>query len=330
MPNNLSDPWRLFEADYQQNVAENQIRVDFFLSFHQECRALGIALIPLKGLELLIRAYPVLGVRPMVDMDFLIQPKDAAKVKQLLEARGLRRLPDDGLTFVSRDGRINLDIIWDIWYLPAALQSGLWTRTVQRPFQGISIDCLHPLDSLIYYLAFVIAHRGQVTPLFSQDLDYFLKAEGAAISWPDFIQETGRLGFQTAFFYGLRQARQAGVSIPESALHKLQPRSAVQKKMLQFYESFASETGRPRVSYLCTWLSYPRVSGKLKLLRSKLLPSAFEFELHHGKEKARWYFPFLLFHPFWLVLRGFATLLRDLRLWKRRSPALTGPHSPLY
>jgi hypothetical protein len=79
--------------------------------------------------------------------------------------------------------------------------------------------------------------------------------------------------------------------------------------------------GRPRVSYLCTWLSYPGWRGKVKLLRSKLIPTWFEYRIRRGGSFAA-YLLFLITHPFVLVVKGLWTFMRDLLLLKKRKTSV--------
>ena len=302
--------WSRFCEDYEKTAQENRSRVSFFIALQQELKNLAIPLIPLKGLELLLRAYPSMGFRPMADMDFLIRRQDVQKIWTLLEEKGLSRKPDEGLTFISADGRIQMDIVWDIWYLSKSGHEELWKRTVTKDFEGNKIQCLHPEDTLLYLMTYVTAHRGVLAPLFIQDLEIFLEQEGGGISWERFCAKVRRFGTAPAVYHGLRYARAAGLeTIPTAAVQLLKPKGFREKIKLHFYENLVTENSQPEVSYKMTWLEYPGLQGKWKLLREKFLPTPFEVELRQGIQSPLAYAVYLIVHPWRALARAFG--------WKR-------------
>lgn len=306
----ILEEWTDFCDSFTHLSSQNKRRIDFFVSFVNECRSSGIDLIPLKGIELLMRAYPHCGMRPMVDMDLLIQKKDVPKIMELLQNRGFYRKPDEGLTYIRPKDILDLDIIWDIWYLSGT--SALWQRTVKRTVNGVEIKCLHPEDSLIYLVTYAVAHRGQLTSAFIKDLEYFLKSEGHLIDWKNTLNTIKSLGCQAAFYQGLWHARAQGVSaIPCDILSTLAPRSLGEKMLVSYYAKTVTGKGVEKVSYLFTWFSYRGLRGKWKLLRQVLFPSRFQFEIQRGKKSAAAYFFFLLLHPLFILIKGVVVFLRD-------------------
>ena len=261
-------------------------------------------------MDLLLRAYPLYGMRPMEDIDLLIHVEDIPRVKSLLEEKGFKRIPDEGLTYLSPERKLNLDMIWDIWYLQNA--SALWQRAVDREFEGITIQSLHPEDALFYFVAFVVAHRGVLSSLFAQDLDCFLEREGSQIHWERWIEEVNRLHFRPAFYHGLSYAKERGLQrIPERVLDSLRPVAFHERMLTLFYKMMATEEGRPDISYLHTWFSYPGVRGKMKLLKEKLLPTQLEVTVHYGEKTQSRYALLVMIRPLVLLLKGFILVAKD-------------------
>ena len=131
--------WDVFCEDYAATLRENRVRLDFFLDFLEEGRSLNFEMIPLKGMELLLRAYPSAGLRPMVDIDLLIRPQDIGRIQSLLENRGFKRKLDfEALSYVLPGTILYLDILWDIWYLPdtAAVCERTVPLTLPSPLRG--------------------------------------------------------------------------------------------------------------------------------------------------------------------------------------------------
>lgn len=323
------ESWATFCRDFEETSRTNQIRVDFFLDFSKELASLGVELLPLKGLELLLRTYPTLGLRRMVDMDLLIRPKDIFSVKSFLERRGFRRLPDfEALTYALPNSILNLDIVWDIPFLPDT--ESIWDRAVTRIFNGRPVKCLHPEDSLFFLIAYSVIHRGAFYDDYVQDLRFFLQREGSEVDWKEWVKHVKVLHCAPPIFHGLRYAEHRGLrEIPLDVLKTLEPRSLTEKTLVAFYDLMTSGKGRPRVSYLYTWLSYLGRAGKGKLLHQKFLPDRFEWELRYGKTPYLTYTLSLLLRPFWvlpkiailcardfflLLFRGAGKILRQLKI----------------
>ena len=311
---NLLDPqetWAKLCDDYQKTSSQNNRAIEFFFELLDDCAEAKVEILPLKGLDFLIRAYPVVASRPMADLDFLIRPENILVVKSLLEKKGFQRMPDEGLTYLR--GTLNLDIIWDIWFLKNT--SEIWNNKVIRTFRERPVACLHPEDALTYTIVYVVANRGILTPLFAQDLQFFLEKEGQEIDWERWVKKIRRLKLEAPVFHGLSYAKKEGLDqVPDFVLADLKPCWPGQKFSLFFYEKFTSHQGSPKVSYLFTWLGYRGLGGKLKLLKEKFLPSRFEVELHCGRKTKIEYAWRLLTHPFFVLFRALFLLMRDALL----------------
>ncbi len=307
-----------FLADYGNSLQENRRRVSFFLDLAREFQNLHIPVLPLKGMDLLLRAYPSAGMRPMADIDLLIQKKDIRSVMTALEKKGFTRRPDEGLTYLSEDETINLDIIWDFWYFhgPQDIHA-LWDRTLTTPFEERAVTIIHPEDDFIYLTAYTAAHRGVLSQTFVQDLRFFLENETSGIHWKHLADKIKSLKLQTFCFHGLSYAAGQGLSgIPENFMEALRPASLADKTLLFFLKRLVSEAPQPKVSYFFTWLGYPGIRGKVKVLREKLFPSPFELEIRRGITSRTGYLTYLIFHPFALILRVFFSGFKRLIKFK--------------
>lgn len=313
----IPEKWPVFCEEAARTLRENQTLVDTFFQFHKILRLAGIETIPLKGMELLLRAYPSFALRPMADCDLLIQKKDIFSVMRILEAHGLQRKPDEGLTYLSKDKGINFDILWDIWYVKDMAE--LWKRSAVQTEKGLPLRFLHPEDSLIYLVTYVTAHRGVLSPLLAQDLQYFLSSQGAHLDWGRCIEQVNALKIKIPFRHGLLYALREGCDqIPEDILPRLLPANSRERRLARLYERLVTEEGHPPVSYFFTWLGYPGLSGKLKLLREKFLPAKWEADIHWGPHSPLHYFAKILLRPFHLILRAMKILSVDSLFLFRR------------
>ena len=310
--------WDALCDGYTHVFYQNERKINFFLGLLAEFRTAGIEAIPLKGMDFLLRAYPFSGLRPMADIDLLIQGEAVSHVRQTLESKGLKRVPDEGLTYVSSDGVITLDIIWDIWYLKDT--APLWERLVSHHVHGVEVHFLHPEDTLTYFIDFVVTHRGILSPLFAKDLEYFLEREGFRINWTNWIARVKELHFDPAFYYGLSYAKQKDMhGIPVEVTDAFRPVGIWKRGLRFFYRVRATGRGMFPISYLRTWLSYPGLKGKVRLLRQSFFPRKCEVEIRYGKKNWAEYFLWILLHPFSIFVRGIVFFARDAYLFLRRS-----------
>ena len=300
------ESFELFVKDYENISAQNRLRLSFFLDLSREFQSLGIPVLPLKGMDLLLRAYPSLGMRPMADIDLLIQKKDIRKIMAFFEKKGFKRKPDEGLTYLSPDGSINLDIIWDFWYFDRP-------EDIQTVWQNAANELLHPEDDLIYQVAYTIAHRGMLSEMFVRDLNFFLEKESTLIDWPRLAQKIKRLKLRVAFFHGFSYAlEKEALSIPKDFLVALQPSSLNERALASLFKRLVTEAPQPKISYFFTWLGYPGFRGKLQLLREKILPTPLELEIRRGITSPAGYIAYLFLHPIFILIRGLGFALKSL------------------
>lgn len=254
-------------------------------------------------MDLLIRAYPSLGMRPMTDIDLLIHKKDIPKVKRLLEHKDLQWSADENLSYYDPNSFIILDIVWNVWYMPDSRP--VWQRSsLYATNEGKALKLMHSEDALTYLIAYTIAHRTEINSIFLQDLKFFLDKESHKIDWDHWASTVKNLHLGPTVFYGLSYVRKSGLeSIPEEIVCKLRPTSYAEKK-LNFYYQNVLELKKKPANYLRTWLSYPGWRGKIKLLRIKFLPSKWQFELRFGRKSWLKYLIFCFAHPFCVLFRA--------------------------
>ena len=125
------------------------------------------------------------------------------------------------------------------------------------------------------------------------------------MNWPRIMQKIKALKLRTPFFHGLSYALQKeALPIPENLLTSLRPSSINERALSFLFKYCVTEAPQPKVSYFFTWLGYAGIHGKLQLLREKILPTPFELEIKRGISSPSGYLSFVIFHPFFLLIRG--------------------------
>jgi len=99
---------RGLEQDYRKTAARNLIHLTALEKLEEHLNREEIHVLALKGISLLDRVYPGLGMRPMVDMDLMIHPEDRQRFEGML--LGLGYLPDPAFPHIFRKGGVAVDL----------------------------------------------------------------------------------------------------------------------------------------------------------------------------------------------------------------------------
>src|ERR1035438_1053066 len=132
-----SDLW----IERYEKIAEgNRYRLDLLKQLWDRCDASGVKLLPLKGIDLVLRAYSGKGYRPMYDLDLLIDPGQHLAAARILQDMKFYPKPsahwlvesfrDEEAEYVAVDRSLSLDITLGIWYVEDMAPT--WSRTVSR------------------------------------------------------------------------------------------------------------------------------------------------------------------------------------------------------
>ena len=321
MDTQLLEEWvKHFEAIGRHNREKLDSLEQLFDCFEKE----HIESLPLKGMDLFLRgAYRSKGLRPSCDVDLLVRREDLPKIDALLQREGFtprsyggniltKSFADESLDYFSVRDQLILDFIWSIWYLDSP--KFYWDRCLERETPLGRKKLLHPEDALLYMIVYVVAHRGNLSSLFVQDLEAFLKCEGNLIEWTRWSQEVKHLRLATPVYHGLKYACEKGlVLIPSQVLEELTPRSLSERGLLWSYSKIVQEKRKVGLySYLLTWVGAPTWRAKGKLLRRAFLPSREFVELRQGKTSLWKRFLAGIVRPFRILVRSFFIIPKEL------------------
>lgn len=268
----------------------------------------GIEVLPLKGADLLGRAYGgALGIRPMADVDLLFHREDFRHIERIVEANGFRPRVSGNPCYVSAGKLLILDMISDIWYLEDS--DAVWKRSAPRRVAGRLRRAMHPEDALIYLVAYETIHRGRLGPQMAEDVAALLEAEGEFIDWQNVVREATACGLGLPLDHGLSYAREkAGATIPAWVLDALRPAS--QPGLSSLYQRLVQERAIPELGYFLLVFSRPGWRNKLQALRESFFPSRDFLTLRYGA-RSRWgRFWIRLVRPPHLLFRGGLLLFR--------------------
>jgi len=252
---------RLGEADSHLDRWKGTYRRTFVLNerlFHDMARVLralaaaGIPAIALKGAALVTCAYKDSGVRPMADLDVLVEPRRARQAFAALRALGWRsevRRPESLLgvrhaaVFVSPEGR-ELDLHWSLLWESCAGDADAALRAAARTASLRGAPALAPAacDLLLHVCVHGLSSAGG--PAIRWAADAFTlaalsarAAKGApdAIDWARLAREAASRRLALPVGAALRWIRDhLDAPVPEDALARIEglPVSAAERAEL--------------------------------------------------------------------------------------------------
>jgi len=296
-------------AAYQKTAEVNRLRMQRLDEVLVDFESSGVQVVPLKGMDLLGRAYDgLMGLRPMVDVDLLFHRTDLPAIERILGVRGFRSRADGNPSYLSHDNVLALDMVSEVWYRQDS--EAVWGRLVPRKVAGRSRPSIHPEDSLVYLLAHQTVHRGRLSSSFAQDIAALLEAEEDSIDWHEVLQQIRDCHLQVPVFYGLSYVRDAGCErVPGWVLEALRPAGS-QRLTAFFYRRLLSEQGVAELGHLLLVLRHPDFKGTLSALREKLFPSAEFLDLRYGEQTRPRRLWTRISRPVRLLYGGFILLCR--------------------
>jgi hypothetical protein len=259
----------------------NHRRVQEIGTLLEHCESLGIRLVPLKGFDLLLRAYAErTGLRAMADVDLLVHPSDVWCLDGLLRRSSYEALPYSGNpTYQSSTQGLILDVQSEIWYLDD--QDLVWHRTVVREVDGRPWRLLHPNDALIYLVAHQTIHRGHLAPQMAADVAALIDAEQCRINWHRIVEHVRACGLSLPVSHGFKYARRrASAQIPIDVIDTLEMKP---RPWHAAYRTLVTETPVPEIGHLLRLCFGSALRHRLLRLRRTLLPRTEFLVLRYGE-----------------------------------------------
>jgi hypothetical protein len=193
--------------------------------------AVGVEALTLKGAALAAALYPEAHLRPSIDVDLLVRPRDLARACRAVEALGYRvwkGVPDLPGLFshhhqYSAPGKVALELHHSPseWFVAAFDVEQVFARARRVELDGRVVRIPGPVDELVHLCVHAASHRFQgVKWLF----DLKLLLQQRSVSWPDVVALARRAQVAAAVGMTLAEARaRVHAPVPDSALRALGP-----------------------------------------------------------------------------------------------------------
>jgi hypothetical protein len=303
--------------------------LDLVLAVFQAAR---VPVILLKGIVFAKSLYPEPALRPMLDIDLLVQQKDQAAAAQALAEHGFTQPYRDFDRALSEQAGhhdhfhgpddVSIELHWSLisgaqdWRTPA--EAWAWSNVAPVDFlaqtEPPTAWCLNPAANLLYLCAHAALQHGlsQTRLAWYMDVHLLVCKYGQDFEWEAFAQQAQDLGWASACGAALEGTRDRfGAPIPDGVIERLQalpsPDAALVRRKSTFeppYEQIAAELAA---------LAWP---VRAKVILARLFPSP-AFIRYHFRPQPGWIWP--LVYPYrWLVIGANLARLAFRRIQNRR------------
>ncbi len=196
-----------------------------------------IKVVPIKGLVLSHTLYFNIGLRPMLDIDLLIQEDNLVCFEQAIFRLGYKKYLDNQsenywrkyhhhFSFKKDNCDLVIDAHWDL-SLPRPnkiLFPMLWQRIQEETVDGVKISVLSPEDSLFCLVLHLRKHTRRLILRHICDIAELLKQKENCFDWEYIIKEAEKNRIKSTLYFALLSARQIlDAPLPVSILDKIKP-----------------------------------------------------------------------------------------------------------
>lgn len=204
-----------------------------------------IPFVVLKGGALLAAYYDDKGIRPMNDVDILVDEAFILRTIELLRHSGWQPQDEESLsvnhhaghaiTFLNDDG-MELDLHWHVIYQCCwdGADRAYWENTEKASLAGVNISVLNPTLQLFHTCAHGLRWNEMSSIRWIVDAMTIIDKRGADIDWQLFLRETRnkKLAHTIKKAVGILQ-NEFGANIPDSLIVDLDriPVSDTEKKL---------------------------------------------------------------------------------------------------
>lgn len=280
----------------------------------------NIRIIPLKGAAMAISGHNQSRVRPMTDIDILIQECDINKMQQLLLHDGYIPLPCSKTSFVKESVvSVVFDIHTSLRFISSKLNAQLWMQTVQADYNGMAFELL-PLEINIIYLCLhmTITH-GYASEKWINDIENIAENYSGIINWKLLADYAVDCNAAAPVFSVLKKIDKYHPDlIPGNIFSELNAFSSRWKIQL-FTITLQRKHGLPLFDYIAPVLLTYSLSSVAQVIRYKLFPPLVDMKKRYNTstlQGATIYYPVRICSLFFKAI--FASISALFNLIKHR------------
>ena len=289
-------------------LVRNLVRVEALLS------SAGIDWAALKGAFLSLHAYPEPALRPVRDLDILVEQDRAEEAFELLLKSGFERRPDEAIphdkghrrhlpALIEPETGMIVELHTRLFDSgdPAAIQSfarRALTRANRTPVAGREIPYLLPHDNALHLIVHAaLDHTFDNGPLIFSDLYYLTRT--VDFDWETFWTETRNLGFERAanIVLHLTERYQGSLDALTDSRAQAIPSDMLDGAVLLVLGDYQ----RRSTHALRASLAELHGSRRIGELARHAIPTRYALRTFAGPKRVRW--PIPLIYGWWAVSR---------------------------
>lgn len=301
---------------YQGNWARNTVLTHRWAELMTLLGHEGVGVITLKGMALIHTVYPEVALRPMADIDLLIQAADLSTVEPALRAAGYRTPGGAmegneafrGYLHFVRDATV-IDLHWKLGhYTPLEGivridHDGLWKRSHRLAIGDAEGLMLCPEDLLLHLALHLTLASDFGRLIWFTDIDAMLRRYEVGFDWEAVLEEATRWRVKPLLGYVLQVCQRSfATPIPPGVLTRLLA-AGLRHRLLDacigttYPPSLFGQLADSKI-YLGQALSMERLRDVFRILWNSLLPSRTWVRFHYGLTW-RWQIAvYQVLHPF--------------------------------
>ncbi len=233
----LPEPARkIVSRIYQETFLINSHFIKILGELGETLERQGFKIIILKGASLLNYVYQDIALRPMEDIDIMVQPKNLQALKKILKEKGFN--PDSVYPDTFKKGILHIDLHIDLLSSHRIKSrketmnihfDDIWGKAVRMEQYGACIYRLSVYDNILSLLSHLLKH-GYRRLIWFLDIKEIIEHEGE-VDWQKMIKHFRNADAERLMLYYLILAKSIlGVSADEDIL------DALGKKDLSFIE----------------------------------------------------------------------------------------------
>lgn len=294
-----SDLEASLSLSYHRNACRNMLLFHQLTEVLQQLEAAGVPVILLKGAALAERVYGDIAVRPMSDLDLLVQPQTVEVARQTLGAIGYTLSGVEMQSGYTEEFRseetwtktglvnIHIDLHWrlisPLYYQYTLPTDWFWQTAVPLKINGASALVLGWEAQLLHLCAHLLLHHGGQGWLWGHDIAEVIHVQQAQLDWQQLLDRAQTynllLSVQQVLTY---VAENWKVSVPPSILeqlHTLAPFPTEQRIVTWIQADHLTASLR---SFLVDLIGAPTWKQRLRFAWNTLFPTRAYMQHRYG------------------------------------------------
>jgi len=225
---------------YYADAAQNALLLDELDQVLVALSRAGVPVIVLKGAALGRELYPDPALRPMNDLDLLVQPSKLRIAMKALEKCGYQVLKSTYHVVLQGGPRqsVTIELHWNLIAASSDRMEkyldGVWKRALPLKADDSPVFRMHPADCLLYLCAHLIWQHSQERPrlLWFYDLYLLLQRYGQQMDWGELADLAIESGWGQPLYQALLGVEQRfGTQHPAGFIDELAHQAPVVRRL---------------------------------------------------------------------------------------------------